>query len=75
MDDLLDAKGDTDKMGKTASKDKNQGKPNILAVMPIEKATLLAKQLINNAKSNISVLQEQAEPLITLADYILARES
>ena len=73
-DDLLDAKGDSEKLGKETVKDLTKGKPNILAVMPYEKAELIAQQLIENAKSNISILQEQAEPLIILADYILSRE-
>jgi geranylgeranyl pyrophosphate synthase len=74
-DDILDAKGDASKMGKNTLKDAEKGKPNILAIMDIDKASDLANQLIENAKANIAILEEKAEPLIILTDYLLNRDN
>lgn len=74
-DDILDAKGDASKMGKNTLKDAEKGKPNILAIMDIDKASELANQLIENAKANIAILEEKAEPLIILTDYLLNRDN
>ena len=45
-------------MGKNTLKDAEKGKPNILAIMDIDKASELANQLIENAKANIAILEE-----------------
>jgi len=74
-DDILDAKGDASKMGKNTLKDAEKGKPNILAIMDIDKASDLANQLIENAKANIAILEEKAEPLIILTDYLINRDN
>ncbi len=74
-DDILDAKGDASKMGKNTLKDAEKGKPNILAIMDIDKASELANQLIENAKANIAILEEKAEPLIILTDYLINRDN
>mgnify|MGYP006424819387 FL=1 len=43
--------------------------------MPFNQAKVLAEQLIHNAKVNISVFEEQAEPLIAMLDYIKDRKN
>ncbi|MBT4989896.1 MAG: polyprenyl synthetase family protein [Rickettsiales bacterium] len=75
IDDLLDIEGNIAELGKATGKDKAMGKPNILAVMPFNQAKVLAEQLIHNAKVNISVFEEQAEPLIAMLDYIKDRKN
>jgi len=74
IDDLLDVEGDIEDLGKATGKDKSKGKPNILAVMPFGQAKELSELLINNAKANISVFEEQAEPLMAMLDYIKDRK-
>lgn len=73
-DDILDVIGDSDKMGKTLGKDKQQAKMTFVSLYGLETARQKAEELINNAKKEIAFFGEKSIPLQALADFILARD-
>ncbi|GIW21142.1 MAG: farnesyl-diphosphate synthase [Candidatus Sericytochromatia bacterium] len=71
IDDILDVKGETRILGKTARKDINKATfPNFYG---IEKSIKIAKELVENAISNLDYFGNKAKYLIDLAYYILER--
>ena len=73
-DDILDVTGDSQKMGKTLGKDKQQEKMTFVSLYGLESARKQATELINEAKEAISSFGEQSLSLQALADFILNRD-
>lgn len=73
-DDILDKEGDQNLVGKTLHKDDNQNKFTFVSYYGVEKARALAKNLIDDAVTQISVFGEKAENLVNLAHYIIERK-
>lgn len=73
-DDVLDITGDEKLVGKTLKKDKKQNKLNFVSIYGVEKAKLIAEELINEALDLIESFGTKAEPLKLLSRYILARD-
>jgi len=73
MDDVLDAMSQTASLGKTAGKDKAQGKTTYIDLMGAQGATEYGRSLIESAKSDLKMFGEKAMPLRELADYIISR--
>ena len=72
-DDILDVEGETEVIGKTQGKDQAQFKPTYPALLGLQGAREKAAQLREEAMDSLSGLDEEADPLRWLADYIVGR--
>lgn len=75
VDDLLNATGTTDQLGKSAGSDKENGKATYPGYFGIEKTSELAEEAIQSALNAISTFDRKAEPLRLIAEYIQTRNS
>jgi farnesyl diphosphate synthase len=73
QDDILDVEGDAETMGKTKGSDQAREKPTYPALLGVAGAKEKADQLHQDALNSISSLDERADPLRWLADYIVER--
>lgn len=73
QDDILDIEGDTETLGKTQGKDEAQDKPTYPSLMGLEAAREMAQRLHQEALNSLDSLDDQADPLRWLADYIVRR--
>ncbi|MCK5113997.1 MAG: polyprenyl synthetase family protein [Phycisphaerae bacterium] len=73
FDDLLDATGTAQQLGKTPGKDQNAGKRTVITELGIEKATQLGKSLTAAAADALKPLGPKAQPLKTLAKLLIDR--
>ncbi len=71
-DDILDAYGSTEALGKQTGQDVRDGKTTFLSLMTREEAYLAAKAESERAKSALSAYAD-ADLLCALADYLLNR--
>lgn len=74
QDDILNVIGDEKKMGKRVGSDQERGKNTYPALMGIEKAKDLVRQLVAEAKEAIHRKGIETEVLFYLADYVIERE-
>ncbi len=75
IDDVLDMTGDAASLGKTAGKDEASAKATWPAVHGIPASVAEARRLIEEAFRALDIFGEQAEPLKTVARYIVDRTS
>ena len=73
-DDLLDASGNEQAVGKRLGKDAGHGKLTYPGLMGIEQSRAYASQLVAEANNALEPFGEQAQPLRELADKILHRD-
>ncbi|MFP4193942.1 MAG: polyprenyl synthetase family protein [Desulfosalsimonas sp.] len=73
-DDILNIKGDPEKMGKAAGTDSVRGKSTYPSLMGIDRASAYAENLVNNALQAIEIFDNKAQPLAGLAAYITQRD-
>lgn len=73
-DDLLDATGTSDALGKTAGKDARSGKATYVTVLGESEARRRAGMEITRALDSLSSFGSRAEPLRHLAGYVLDRQ-
>lgn len=74
-DDLLDATGDVETVGKAVAKDSGAGKATFVDLLGVDGARERAKLLTEQAKSHLAPLGSRAKSLSDLADYALLRDS
>jgi geranylgeranyl pyrophosphate synthase len=74
-DDILDVEGDSVTLGKTAGKDKAQAKATYPALLGLEESRRMARRLCDDALAALDPLDQQADPLRWIAEYIVARRS
>jgi len=74
-DDVLDAIGDEQKMGKRLRKDRCMEKNSLVALLGVEGARDRAKQYAQEAKDAIDRFGKKASVLRKLADLVVDRES
>ena len=74
-DDVLDAVGTEEQIGKTAGKDEAAGKATVVAVLGVERATAEAQRLSNQAISHLDHFGPEADRLRTLAHWVVSRRS
>lgn len=73
IDDVLDAEGDENVLGKSTGSDEKCGKATFLHFLSVSEAKEYARRLTESAKAEISVF-EGSETLCALADYLVDRE-
>ena len=76
VDDILDVTADTATLGKTAGKDAQDNKPTFVSLMGLEKSSLYANQLLEQALSALDKSGlAQTEALRSLAHMVVNRIS
>ncbi|MBW4520166.1 MAG: polyprenyl synthetase family protein [Scytolyngbya sp. HA4215-MV1] len=73
VDDVLDITATQEALGKTVGKDLQAKKVTYPSIWGIEESKRQARQLVEKAKSELSVFGEAARPLQAIADFITAR--
>jgi len=73
-DDVLDAVGTTEGIGKTAGKDEAAGKATVVALLGVERARARAVVLAGQATEYLAAFDGRADRLRALAGYVVARE-
>lgn len=74
-DDLLDAEGTRDVVGKAVKKDEARGKATLVSILGIERAKEQARILANQAIAHLEVFDKKADYLRTLAEYVITRRN
>jgi len=74
-DDVLDAVGTTEGIGKTAGKDQAAGKATLVALLGVDRARTQAEALATQAASHLASFDARADRLRALAAYVVAREN
>lgn len=72
-DDLLDAGGDPDEMGKAANKDVGRGKATFVSLLGASRARQQAEALVDQAANCLSEFGDKAILLKGLAHYVIDR--
>jgi len=73
-DDVLDAVGTTEGIGKTAGKDEAAGKATVVALLGVERARAQAAMLADQATRHLAAFDRRADRLRALAEYVVSRE-
>ena len=73
-DDLLDAEGSPETVGKTTGKDDRQGKATLVALLGIDQARTTLMALEDEAKEALSCFGERAKTLIDAALFVIHRQ-
>lgn len=72
IDDLLDLKGDPEKLGKATGSDARLGKATYPVLLGEEKARAMAVEAIGEGKAALD--KKRGEALFEIADYVISRE-
>lgn len=74
IDDILDVTQTSEKLGKSAGKDDAAKKATYPSVFGLDYSRKKAKQLTDAARKAVIPLGKKADPLLSIADYLLIRE-
>ena len=75
IDDILDVVGDSEELGKTVGKDENAGKTTYPSLLGLDKSREIAENLISEGKEALACYGERAKVLLSVADFVLGRQS
>ena len=75
VDDLLDVEGDADVVGKRTQKDTDAGKATFVSVLGVDRARAQSDMLAQQAIQHLEVFAEEADPLRSLAHFVVNRRS
>jgi len=73
-DDILDIKGNAEKLGKPIGSDQKMEKATYPSVIVIEKSIRIADKAMNDAISALSTFDYKADPLREIAKFVIERE-
>ena len=73
VDDILDITATQEQLGKTAGKDLQAQKATYPSLWGLEKSKQQARQLVEQAKLQLELFGEGAQPLLAIADFITCR--
>lgn len=73
-DDILDVEGDPDIMGKDVGSDQARRKSTYPSILGIEQSKQFAKKLVNDALKALEYFDNKANPLRSIANYIIERK-
>ena len=73
VDDILDITATQEELGKSVGKDLQAQKVTYPSLWGIEESQRQAAQLIESAKAELDATNPNAQPLLAIADYIVAR--
>jgi geranylgeranyl diphosphate synthase, type II len=73
-DDLLDARGIEQQVGKRVGKDADRGKLTFATLVGVDESRRLVKQLVSEAQTALDVFGARAEPLRHLARMLVDRD-
>jgi len=73
-DDILDIEGDTELLGKTTGADEAMGKVTYPAAVGLERSRQAANEMVNDALAALEGFDDRANPLRSLANYIITRK-
>ncbi|MEE8399255.1 MAG: farnesyl diphosphate synthase [Desulfobacterales bacterium] len=72
-DDILNVEGDTAVMGKVAGTDKHRGKSTYPSLLGMDESKAFEKKLVNNALKALADFDRRADPLRSIAVFIIER--
>ncbi len=75
VDDILDEESSTESLGKTAGKDKEQGKPTYVSLLGLSAAKSFAAELLADAEAALADFDGRAVRLKELAMFIVNRHN
>lgn len=73
-DDILDIEGDTELLGKTTGADEARGKVTYPAAVGLERSRQAGNEMVNDALAALEGFDDRANPLRSLANYIITRK-
>jgi geranylgeranyl diphosphate synthase type II len=73
-DDILDIEGDTELLGKTTGADEARGKVTYPAAVGLEHSRQAANEMVKDALAALEGFDDRANPLRSLAHYIITRK-
>jgi geranylgeranyl diphosphate synthase, type II len=73
-DDILNVEGDPEMMGKAVGTDKLRSKSTYPSLLGLRESKKFAKDLVKNALQALESFDNRAEPLRSIANYIIARK-
>lgn len=74
VDDVLDETSTTDKLGKPIGSDRDNSKVTAVSFYGLEQSRKRARNLVESAKSRLSILSGDVANLVSLADLVLSRD-
>ena len=74
-DDLLDVEGDEKTVGKKTGKDEGAGKATFVSLLGVERARGQAEMLVAQACEHLDLFGEKADPLRSLAEFVINRRT
>lgn len=74
-DDILDVTATSEELGKTAGKDTDSNKTTYVKLWGLEQSKIEAARIVEEAKDALKRYGSKADPLLAIADYIVARKN
>jgi farnesyl diphosphate synthase len=74
-DDVLDAVGTAEQIGKTAGKDEAAGKATVVSILGVQRAEAQARMLCEQSKAHLEGFGPEADHLRALATWVVSRRN
>jgi farnesyl diphosphate synthase len=74
-DDLLDVEGDEKTVGKKTGKDEEAGKATFVSLLGVDRARDQAEALVTQACEHLALFGEKADPLRSMAKFVIKRSA